>query len=126
MTALHAAGLDPSFGLLHTEQGKRPSLALYLMEEFRPWIVDQVVMEASVRKQLRAEHGRREEGRGVLLTKEGKRVIVDAYERRMLGQVRGSLPDFSGSRRRHVYRQAQRLRTAIMSDEHWTGLSWRP
>lgn len=127
VTALHAAGLDPALGILHTEQNNRPSLALDLMEEFRPWIVDQVVTEAAVRKQLRAEHGRREEGRGVVLTKEGKRVIVDAYERRMLGQVRGSLADFSGSRRRHVYRQAQRLRSAIMSaDNEWTGLSWRP
>ena len=127
VTALHAVGLDPAVGVLHADQGHRPSLALDLMEEFRPWIVDQVVTEAAVRQRLRPEHARREAGRGVLLTKEGKRVIVDAYERRLLGQVKGALPGFSGSRRRHIYRQAQRLHAAIMSDESvWTGLSWRP
>lgn len=127
VTALHVAGLDPAVGVLHADQGRRPSLALDLMEEFRPWIVDQVVTEAAVRQRLRPEHARREDGRGVVLTKEGKRIIVDAYERRLLGQVKGALPGFSGSRRRHIYRQAQRLHAAIMSEEAtWTGLSWRP
>lgn len=127
VTALHAAGLDPAIGLLHTDQDKRPSLALDLMEEFRPWLVDQVVAEAAIRKRLRPEHGRREEGRGVLLTKEGKKTIVDAYERRLLGEVRGALTDMSGTRRRHIFRQAHRLRAAIMApDLEWTGLSWRP
>lgn len=126
VTALHAAGLDPAFGMLHSDQDNRPSLALDLMEEFRPWLVDQVVAEAALRDRFRPEHGRREEGRGVLLTKEGKEVVVDAYERRLLGEVRGALPDFAGSRRRHLYRQAQRLRAAIQDGTDWTGLSWRP
>lgn len=127
VTALHAAGLDPAFGLLHSDQKNRPSLALDLMEEFRPWLVDQVVAEAAIQQRLRAEHGRREGTDGVLLTKEGKEVVVDAYERRLLGEVRGALPDFTGTRRRHIYRQAQRLQAAISSPNiTWTGLSWRP
>lgn len=127
VTALHAAGLDPAFGLLHADQDNRPSLALDLMEEFRPWLVDQVVVDAAVRNRLRDEHGRREEGRGVLLTKEGRRVVVDAYERRLLGEVSGALVDFTGTRRRHIYKQAARLRAALMrQDAVWTGLSWRP
>lgn len=63
VTALHAAGLDPTFGILHTEQRNRPSLALDLMEEFRPWAVDQVVIEACRQGRLKAEHARREPGR---------------------------------------------------------------
>ncbi|NLH70278.1 MAG: hypothetical protein GX454_08885 [Brooklawnia sp.] len=52
---------------------------------------------------------------------------MDAYERRLLGEVRGALPDFTGTRRRHIYRQAQRLQAAISSPNiTWTGLSWRP
>lgn len=127
VTALHAAGLDPAFGLLHSDQKNRPSLALDLMEEFRPWLVDQVVAEAAIQQRLRPEHGHREGTDGVLLTKEGKEVVVDAYERRLLGEVRGALPDFTGTRRRHIYRQAQRLQAAISSPNiAWTGLSWRP
>jgi CRISP-associated protein Cas1 len=37
VSAQCAAGLDPAIGLLHAEQDRRPSLALDLMEEFRPW-----------------------------------------------------------------------------------------
>lgn len=127
VTALHAAGLDPALGVLHSDRERRASLALDLMEEFRPWLVDQVVLEAARQGRLRPEHGRREEGRGVLLTKEGKQVVVGAYEDRLSGTVRGALPEFSGSRRRHIHRQAQRLRASIMAaDQPWTGLSWRP
>lgn len=127
VTALHAAGLDPAIGLLHSDQDNRPSLALDLMEEFRPWLVDQVVAEAARQNRLRPEHGQREEGRGVVLTKQGKEIIVDGYERRLLGRTAGALPDFAGTRRRHLYRQAQRLRAAIMDPtQDWTGLSWRP
>ncbi len=57
VTALHAAGLDPGFGILHAEQKRRPSLALDLMEELRPLIVDQVVVEAARTHRLRPEHG---------------------------------------------------------------------
>ena len=127
VSALCAAGLDPSIGLLHTEQERRPSLALDLMEEFRPLIVDQVVIAAARRAELRPEHGRREEAiHGVLLTKAGKEVLVGGYERRMLQQTRGALPGMAGSLRRHLYRQAERLAASIRDpDASWTGLSWR-
>lgn len=126
VTALHAAGLDPGIGVLHSVQENRPSLALDLMEEFRPLVVDQVVMEATRLKRFRPEHARREPKRGVLLTKAGKDALLLGYERRMNTKVSGALPDYAGIYRRHIYRQAQRLRAAIMSEEHlWTGLSWR-
>ena len=38
--ALHAAGLEPSLGIAHAPTDKRPSLALDLMEQFRPLLVD--------------------------------------------------------------------------------------
>lgn len=127
VSAIVAAGLDPAFGLLHSETGDRPSLALDLMEEFRPLIVDQVVVALARRSALTAEHGRRREGEpGVWLTKAGKEVLTDAYERRMLQMTSGALPGFSGSLRRHLYRQAERLTALIAGGStDWTGLSWR-
>lgn len=130
VTALYAAGLDPAFGLLHSDKDRRPSLALDLQEEFRPLVVDQVVAEAARQGRLRAEHARLEgntRDAGVLLTKAGREVLLDGYERRMLRQTKGALPDFAGTWRRHLYRQAQRLAAAIMDPtQRWTGLSWRP
>jgi CRISPR associated protein, Cas1 family len=60
VSALCAAGLDPAIGLLHADDDNRPSLALDLMEEFRPLVVDQVVVSAARRAELRPEHGHRE------------------------------------------------------------------
>ena len=127
VSALCAAGLDPAIGFLHAEQDRRPSLALDLMEEFRPLIVDQVVIAAARKAELRPEHGHREEaGHGVLLTKAGREILVAAYERRMLQHTRGALPGLSGSLRRHLYRQAERIAALVYDpDASWTGLSWR-
>lgn len=127
VTALHATGLDPTFGVLHADQGQRPSLALDVLEELRPFIVDQVVLTAARRGQLQAVHGRSEPGRaGVYLNKKGRSAIVSAYEHRMLTRTAGAIPDFSGTLRRHVYRQAQRLAAAIYDPgTPWTGLTWR-
>ena len=126
VTALHAAGLDPGIGVLHTPQDNRPSLALDLMEELRPLIVDQVVVNACRLQRLRPEHARPDEGSAVLLTKAGKEILLTAYEQRMNRDVSGALPDYAGSYRRHLHRQAQRLMVSVMNPgTPWTGLSWR-
>jgi CRISPR-associated protein Cas1 len=71
--------------------------------------------------------GHREEAvHGVLLTKAGREMLVAGYERRMLQHTRGALPGLSGSLRRHLYRQAERLATCVQDPaKSWTGLSWR-
>lgn len=127
VTAVYAAGLDPGLGVLHADHERRPSLALDLLEEFRPLVVDQVVLEAARHGRLSQAHGRSEEGRaGVYLTRAGREVLLEGYERRMLTRIGGGLPGFAGTIRRHVYRQAQRLQAVICRDDaQWTGLSWR-
>lgn len=127
VTAVNAAGMEPSLGILHSPDEKRPSLALDVMEEFRPLVVDQVVLNAARRNRLKLQHARTDDkGNGILLTKKGREAILHAYEERMLQVVRGSLPDFAGSIRRHLYRQAQRLAGTITNEDYeWTGMSWR-
>lgn len=127
VTALRTAGMDPGLGVLHNPQAKRPSLALDLLEEFRPLVADQVVLNAARRNRLTSKHARKDpKGQGILLTKKGREEILKAYEERMLQVVKGSIPDFAGSIRRHLYRQAQRLAGAIMHDDYeWSGMSWR-
>jgi CRISP-associated protein Cas1 len=123
---LAAAGLDPAIGLLHADADNRPSLALDLIEEFRPLIVDQVVLTAARSNRLGPEHGRTDTARpGVLLTKAGRTALIDAYERRMLHTTRGALPGYSGSLRRHLHCQAQRLAAYVEHGTAWTGLGWR-
>ncbi|MCV4632981.1 CRISPR-associated endonuclease Cas1, partial [Escherichia coli] len=44
IAALTATGLDPFVGFLHAGRPNRPSLALDLMEEFRPAIADRLAI----------------------------------------------------------------------------------
>jgi CRISPR-associated protein Cas1 len=126
VAALAAAGLDPAIGLLHADADNRPSLALDLIEEFRPLIVDQIVLTAARAERLGPVHGRTDTGRtGVLLTRAGREMLIDGYERRMLHTTRGALPGYSGSLRRHLHRQAQRVAAYIEHGTPWTGLGWR-
>ncbi|MDR0837430.1 MAG: CRISPR-associated endonuclease Cas1 [Propionibacteriaceae bacterium] len=124
--AIVAAGLDPGIGCLHAESRNQPAAALDLMEEFRPLIVDQVVVQLFRKGTLGMRHGTTISGKtGIYLSKAGRACLIDAYERRMLTSVR-ALPDFAGSYRRHLYRQAQRLCAAICgTDGAYTGMSWR-
>ena len=126
VTALVAVGLDPAIGFFHVAADRRPSLALDLVEEFRPMVADQVVLTAARNGELTAASGRAEEGKsGVLLTKAARTSLLAGYEMRMLRTTKGALPDFSGTLRRHLYRQAQRMMATVSRHEPWTGLSWR-
>ena len=127
VSALVACGLEPGIGMVHADDDSRPSLALDLMEEFRPYVVDEVVVRLCRSGGLKVEDGTASPGSsGVFLGKSGKASVVDGYEHRMLQVTRGALPQFSGSIRRHIYRQAQVLSQFIMGEqEQWLGLSWR-
>lgn len=54
-SAVLAAGLDPYVGFLHDADRGAPSLALDLMEEFRPVVVDRLVLRLINRQQLRRD-----------------------------------------------------------------------
>ena len=125
--ALLAAGLEPSLGVLHASTDKRPSLSLDLMEEFRPLLVDRTVMALLRSRRLRPEHATVSgDGEGVWLDKDGKKALVDGYEATLQRQVKGALPGFAGTWRRHIHHQAQLLGRAIVEpDYRWSGASWR-
>ena len=125
--ALHAAGLEPSLGVAHAPTDKRPSLALDLMEQFRPLLVDQTVMALLRTRKLRPEHGVVEaEAGGVWLGSDGKKILVDAYEAACQRSVTGALPGYSGSWRRHIAHSAQMLARAIAEPNYqWSGVAWR-
>lgn len=126
--ALFAAGLEPSLGILHSSTDKRPSLSLDLMEEFRPLLVDSTVMALLRTHRLRPEHATSAPGDedGVWLNREGKKIVVDGYEATMQRHVKGALPGFTGTWRRHIHHEAQLLGRAIMEPDYtWTGVAWR-
>jgi len=87
--ACEGVGLDPQFGFLHVLRPGRPSLALDLMEEFRSCFADRLVLTLINRKQIRAQHfeQRTEAGESVLLTEEGRKIVLGAYQARKTEEV---------------------------------------
>ncbi len=80
--ALQAVGFDPYLGFYHQPRYGRPALALDVMEEFRPLIVDSVVLSAINTGAVKLPDFIRRGG-AVTLTQAGRGKFIRAYERRM-------------------------------------------
>jgi CRISP-associated protein Cas1 len=80
--ACEAVGLDPQAGFLHTDRPGRPGLALDLMEEFRPFIADRLVLTLINRQQVRADGFKKSETGAVIMTPETKKEVLKAYQER--------------------------------------------
>ncbi len=81
-SACETVGLDPAVGFLHRDRPGRPSLALDLAEEFRPWLADRLVLSLVNRRQLTGADFRRLENGAVLLTEDARRSVIEAYQTR--------------------------------------------
>lgn len=80
--ALDSVGLDPAVGFLHADRPGRPSLALDLMEELRPWFADRVVLTLVNLRQVGPADFRQTESGGVLLTDDARKTVLASYQKR--------------------------------------------
>lgn len=82
-SACEAVGLDPQCGFLHRDRPGRPSLALDLMEEFRPVFADRLALSLINRRQIGpGDFDKRENGAYRLKEKSRKAVLVAWQERK--------------------------------------------
>ncbi len=81
VSALTAVGLDPFAGYLHADRPGRESLALDLMEEFRPW-VERLALTLVNRGELKAGQFSARDGGTVELTEPARKALVAAYQQR--------------------------------------------
>jgi len=79
---IHAHGLDPALGLLHATENGRWSLALDLIEPFRPVLVEALALDLFSHQILNAQHFEPRNG-GVYLNEDGRKKFFLQYERRM-------------------------------------------
>ncbi|MGH7594177.1 MAG: type I-C CRISPR-associated endonuclease Cas1c [Gemmatimonadales bacterium] len=80
--ACEASGLDAAVGFLHRDRPGRPGLALDLMEEFRAFIADRLVLSLINRQQVRPEGFRIDEGGAVLMDDATRKTVLTAYQER--------------------------------------------
>lgn len=104
-TAVVNAGLEPYVGFLHVDRPGKPSLVLDLMEEYRPWVVDRVVVKIMASREISE------------FDQTLRRRLIDEIERALSSRV-----VFSGKRVRLetvVQRRAYRLAGAFVANANY-------
>ena len=81
-SALETVGLDPAVGFLHRDRPGRPSLALDLMEELRPWLADRLTLSLINRRQLGVGDFETGSTGAVGLRDAGRKTVLVAYQER--------------------------------------------
>jgi CRISPR-associated protein Cas1 len=82
-TAAEIVGLDPYAGFFHADKYGRPALALDLVEEFRPLIVDSVVLTLINKRMIAEKHFEPGKDQGVYLTRRGLRIFFQQFVGRL-------------------------------------------
>lgn len=109
---LHAHGLDPALGVLHTTENGRWSLALDLMEPFRPIIAEALTLDLFSHKMLNASHFEPANG-GIYLNREGRAKLILQYEKRMERQFMSEAVGHRTTLRQQLENQATQFKTAL-------------
>lgn len=113
--ACRTAGLDPLLGFYHRPQFGRPSLALDLMEEFRPLIADSTVINVVNNNILDADDFHLN-GTGVALADKARRKFIQAYEKRLAQEVLHPVFGYRVSYRRVLELQARLLTRLLLGE----------
>lgn len=80
--ALEAVGLDPAVGFLHRDRPGRASLALDMMEEFRPFLADRLVLSLINRQQVKSSGFQKTESGAVTMDDDTRKTVLVAWQKR--------------------------------------------
>ena len=105
-SALQIVGFDQYIGFLHSSTYGRPALALDLMEEFRPLIVDSVVLTLLNNRMLTPDDFIVELG-AYRLKKEPRKVFLTRFEERLNEEVTHPIFGYKVKYRRCIELQAR-------------------
>lgn len=86
-SALESIGLDPQVGFLHRDRPGRPSLALDLMEEFRPVLADRLALTLLNRAMLGPKDFQTLASGAVSLTDAARKTVITAWQERKRDEV---------------------------------------
>jgi CRISPR-associated protein Cas1 len=86
--ALEGVGLDPAVGFLHRDRPGRPSLALDIMEEFRPVLADRLALTLVNRRQINSKGFQKMESGAVMMSEETRKKVIIAWQMRKQEEIR--------------------------------------
>ncbi len=113
--ALASVGLDPYRGFYHAPRYGRPSLALDIMEPFRPVIADSVVLSVINTGEV-GPHDFVVAATGTALTQAGRRRFVAAFERRLSQETTHPVFGYQVSMRRMLLVQTRLLSRFLLGE----------
>lgn len=106
--AIHACGLDPHAGFVHSSVRNKPALALDLMEQFRPVVADSAVLMAINNGQFTTADVN-SVGGATRLSTTGRRTLASVYERRVAQEFTHPVFKYKVSWRRAIEVQARMI-----------------
>jgi CRISPR-associated protein Cas1 len=86
-SALECVGLDPAVGFLHRDRPGRPGLALDLMEEFRPFLGDRLVLSLINLGQIQKGGFKTLENGAVMMDDETRKTVLVTYQKRKQDEI---------------------------------------
>jgi len=86
-SALEGLGLDPYVGFLHKDRPGRPSLALDIMEEFRPLLCDRLALNLVNRRQIDSSGFLIKESGAVLMDEDTRKKVLVAWQDRKKQEI---------------------------------------
>ncbi len=108
-SAVNMVGLDPQVAFLHSSKYGKPALALDLMEEFRPIVVDSVVLTLANTKAIKQKDFNEVLG-AFRLTDAGRKTFLLKYENRLESTIRHPTFGYQVS-----YRKAIEVQTRLLA-----------
>lgn len=114
--AVNVLGFDPYCGYLHADRYGRPSLALDLMEEFRPLIVDTTVLTCLNKRVIQAGDFIVALGNVHSLTPEGRKKFLLQYEERKQTEIQHPVFEYKATYQRCFELQARILAKCIQGE----------
>lgn len=117
--AIQIVGLDPYIGFFHALGYDRPALALDLMEELRPAIVDSMFLDIVTNRRLDPKAFKRSTSprQPCLLGEEGLRVVVEAYEQRLQTGIAHILAGGQTTYRRAIELQVRQMARVVRGED---------
>lgn len=86
-SALETVGLDPAVGFLHRDRPGRPSLALDLIEEFRPFLADRLALSLINLRKVQRKGFKTMESGAVTMDDDTRKAVITAYQERKQEEI---------------------------------------
>jgi CRISPR-associated protein Cas1 len=115
-SALESVGLDPAVGFLHRDRPGRPSLALDMLEEFRPLLADRLALSLINLRQVGERDFQVMDNGAVLLRDEARKTVLIAYQDRKREELRHAFIEEKAPIGLFPFLQAQLLARHLRGD----------